>query len=184
MLSMRKQILNEMEGKSMARMESKSVRVPPAAEQSTIDRYQKFGWVLLGSQEVFNRDSHLEEGAPGTIKSVTETTHFVKLVFQRDMDMPYYGKIKELDEQFEVTLNELDSSRRLRRWSLLGSIPLGFLVTALIGSSRSDVAFIVGLIVGACVIAGGIYLRKRTTKQCDELTAKRDEILTTIAHYV
>lgn len=98
MLSMRKQILNEMEGKSMARMESKSVRVAPAAEQITIDRYQKFGWVLLGSQEVFNRDSHLEEGAPGTINSVTETTHFVKLVFQRDMDMPYYNKIKELDE--------------------------------------------------------------------------------------
>ena len=34
------------------------------------------------------------------------------------------------------------------------------------------------------VRAGGIYLRKRATKQCDELTAKRDEILTSIAHYV
>lgn len=34
------------------------------------------------------------------------------------------------------------------------------------------------------VRAGGIYLRKRTTKQCNELTAKRDEILTAIAHYV
>lgn len=170
----------------MARMESKSVRVAPAAEQSTIDRYQKFGWVLLGSQEVFNRDSHLEEGAPGTINSVTETTHFVKLVFQRDMDMPYYNKIKELDEQFEVTLDELDSSRRLRRWSLLGSIPLGFLVMALIGSIDGDsiVALIAGLIGGACVIAGGIHLRKRATKQCDELTAKRDEILTAITHYV
>lgn len=185
MLSMRKRILNEMEGKSMARMESKSVRVAPAAEQSTIDRYQKFGWVLLGSQEVFNRDSHLEEGAPGTINSVTETTHFVKLVFQRDMDMPYYNKIKELDEQFEVTLDELDSSKRLRRRSLLWSIPLGFLVTAWIGSIEdSIVVFIAGLIGGACVIAGGIYLRKRATKQCDELTAKRDEILTAIARYV
>ena len=69
MLSMRKQILNEMEGKSMARMESKSVRVAPAAEQITIDRYQKFGWVLLGSQKVFNRDSHLEEGAPALSKA-------------------------------------------------------------------------------------------------------------------
>ena len=184
MLSMRKQILNEMEGKSMARMESKSVRVSPAAEQITIDRYQKFGWVLLGSQEVFNRDSHLEEGAPGTINSVTETTHFVKLVFQRDMDMPYYDKIKELDEQFEVTLNELDSSKRLRRRSLLWSIPLGLFVMMCATGSKSIVVDIVCLIGGACVIAGGIYLRKRATKQCDELTAKRDEILTSIAHYV
>ena len=53
----------------MARMESKSVRVSPASEQITIDRYQKFGWVLLGSQEVFNRDSHLEEGAPALSKA-------------------------------------------------------------------------------------------------------------------
>lgn len=58
---------------------------------------------------------------------MTETTHFVKLVFQRDMDMPYYNEIKELDEQFEVTLDELDSSKRLRRRSLLWSIPLGLL---------------------------------------------------------
>lgn len=53
----------------MARMESKSVRVSPASEQITIDRYQKFGWVLLGSQKVFNRDSHLEEGAPALSKA-------------------------------------------------------------------------------------------------------------------
>ena len=50
--------------------------------------------------------------------------------------------------------------------------------------SKSIVVDIVCLIGGACVIAGGIYLRKRATKQCDELTAKRDEILTAIAHYV
>lgn len=121
---------------------------------------------------------------PDTIKSVTETTHFVKLVFQRDMDMPYYDKIKELDEQFEVTLNELGSSKRLRQRSLLWSIPLGLFVMMCASGSKSIVVDIVCLIGGACVIAGGIYLRKRTTKQCDELTAKRDEILTSIAHYV
>lgn len=121
---------------------------------------------------------------PDTIKSVTETTHFVKLVFQRDMDMPYYNEIKELDEQFEVTLDELDSSKRLRRRSLLWSIPLGLFVMMCASGSKSIVVDIVCLIGGACVIAGGIYLRKRATKQCDELTAKRDEILTSIAHYV
>lgn len=98
--------------------------------------------------------------------------------------MPYYDKIKELDEQFEVTLNELDSSKRLRRRSLLWSIPLVLFVMMCASGSKSIVVDIVCLIGGACVIAGGIYLRKRATKQCDELTAKRDEILTAIAHYV
>lgn len=87
----------------MARLETKSISVDPKKETSTITLYSKFGWTLISSQEIFSRDSHLERQGDDIV-SVTETTNYVKLVFQRDKDMPYYNEVAALDNEYHKLL--------------------------------------------------------------------------------
>lgn len=88
----------------MARLESKSLSVSPDKEHEAIETYQKFGWELKSSQEIFNKDSH-EELRGDSVYSITETTNYVKLVFQRDKDMPYYNEVCEIEDKYFDLLN-------------------------------------------------------------------------------
>lgn len=92
----------------MARLESTSLSVLPNDEQEAIDTYQKFGWELKSSQEIFNKDSHNERRGD-SVYNVTETTNYVKLVFQRDKDMPYYKQICELENKYLEVMNNKPS---------------------------------------------------------------------------
>ena len=83
----------------MARTESKTLSVAPAREQEAIQKHEMFGWTLLSSQEVLSKESHLKEEG-GDLWSVTTTTNYVKLVFQRDLDMPQITEVKKLEEQY------------------------------------------------------------------------------------
>lgn len=82
--------------------ETKSLTVPPDAENDQISLWQTFGWELFSTQEVLSKDSHLEEGFFGnSINSVTETTHYIKLTFQRDpANVPHYAELKRLETEF------------------------------------------------------------------------------------
>lgn len=83
-------------------MEIKTLDVKNSEEQSTIEFWSQFGWVLKSSQRVYNKDSHLETRGEDTY-SVTETVDFTKLVFERDKNAPNYGKIVSLEkEYFEI----------------------------------------------------------------------------------
>ncbi|MCG2720465.1 MAG: hypothetical protein L6290_00395 [Thermodesulfovibrionales bacterium] len=85
----------------MARTESKSMQVHPAEEQKLIELMQKFHWSLLSSQEVKTKDSHLEQNWSGDkIMSVTETEHYIKLVFSRDLDLRNLQEIKKIENKF------------------------------------------------------------------------------------
>lgn len=85
----------------MARTESKSMQVHPDEEQKLIELMQKFHWSLLSSQEVKTKDSHLEENWSGDkIMSVTETEHYIKLVFSRDLDLPNLREIKQIENKY------------------------------------------------------------------------------------
>lgn len=83
----------------MARTESKSIQVHPSDEQNQIDLMQKFHWSLLGSQDVKTKDSHLEQRGD-SIYSVTQTEHYIKLTFSRDIDLPHLAEIKTLENEF------------------------------------------------------------------------------------
>jgi hypothetical protein len=83
----------------MARTESYSIQVHPNDEQAVINLMQKFHWSLLTSQEIKNIDSHLERRGD-TIYSVTNSEHYVKLVFSRDLDLPNLGEIKKLEQAY------------------------------------------------------------------------------------
>jgi hypothetical protein len=83
----------------MARTESKSIQVHPSDEQSMIEFMQKFGWSLLSTQEIKTKDSHLELRGD-SMYSVTETEHYVKLAFSRDLDMPHLNEIKAIEDEY------------------------------------------------------------------------------------
>ena len=89
----------------MARLEKKSITCKPYEENDTIHKFEKFGWTLESSQEVYNKDSHVE-GRFGKNYSVTETTNYVKLVFSRDKDMPYYEEITKLETEYDGIVAE------------------------------------------------------------------------------
>lgn len=114
-------------------IESKSVQVHPASENSTIDLWQNFGWTLQNSQEVNTAESHLERRGDD-LYSVTNTQNYVKLVFQRDTSMPNYARIKELEGKYAEILNSEPSRPRFdfgdftSLWFLLLIPPLVYLV--------------------------------------------------------
>lgn len=83
----------------MARTESISFQVHPNNEQDQINLMQTFHWSLLNSQEIKTVDSHLEKRG-GDIYSVTNSEHYVKLTFKRELDLPNLNEIKRLEQQF------------------------------------------------------------------------------------
>lgn len=83
----------------MARTESMSFQVHPNDEQEQINLMQRFHWSLLNSQEIKTVDSHMEQRGDD-IYSVTNSEHYVKLTFSRELDLPNLGKIKQLEQQF------------------------------------------------------------------------------------
>jgi hypothetical protein len=83
----------------MARTESTSIQVHPNDEQAQINLMQKFHWSLLNSQEIKTVDSHLERRGD-SIYSVTNSEHYVKLTFSRELDLPNLNDIKRLEQSF------------------------------------------------------------------------------------
>lgn len=87
-------------GKIMAE-QIKSVKVNPSYETMEIAYRQKCGWEFVSTQEIYNKDTHLEGSVFGnTITSVTETTHYVKLTFKRDPNN-VKSEILELERQID-----------------------------------------------------------------------------------
>lgn len=83
----------------MARTESKTFQVHPNDEQDMIQFMQKFGWSLLSTQEIKTKDSRLEQRGE-SLYSVTETEHYIKLAFSRDLDMPHLQEIKAIEDEY------------------------------------------------------------------------------------
>lgn len=80
--------------------QTKSMQVPVEAESSKIEVWRCFGWELFSTQEVRDTDSHLENRG-GTIYSVTNTTHYIKLTFQRDDRMPGINELNAAQRKYE-----------------------------------------------------------------------------------
>lgn len=83
----------------MARTESTPFQVHPNDEQEQINLKQKFHWSLLNSQEIKTVDSHLEQRGDD-IYSVTNSEHYVKLTFSRELDLPNLNEIKRFEQSF------------------------------------------------------------------------------------
>jgi len=83
----------------MARTESFTIQVHPNDEQSQIQLMEKFHWNLLSTQEIKVKDSHLESRGD-SIYSVTNSEHYIKLAFSRDLDSPNLAEIRQLENEY------------------------------------------------------------------------------------
>ena len=79
--------------------ESKSISVIPGDESTMIAKHELFGWELVSSQEILNKESHLEDRS-GDLYSVITTENYVKLMFQRDTAFPNLDKITLLENEY------------------------------------------------------------------------------------
>ena len=93
--------------------ETKTMQVSPSNEDRCIREYQCFGWELLSSQEIKTKDSHLENWG-GTIFSVTESEHYVKLVFTRDDHIPHIEELKKYQKQYESAIQSMEKEPKVR----------------------------------------------------------------------
>ena len=91
-------------------LETKTLTVNPNAEQDTIDLLASFGWNLKSSQEIKNKDSHLERRGDDIV-SVTETEHYIKLVFDRDTKRDNYDRLKELENTYFTIMSQEPEQR-------------------------------------------------------------------------
>lgn len=81
--------------------QTKSLTCHPDLESDIIEIWQTFGWELFSTQEVHDTESHLEQGLFDTVNSVTTTTHYIKLTFQRDpANVEHYKELKALEDEF------------------------------------------------------------------------------------
>ncbi|MHB9295843.1 hypothetical protein PilKf_01595 [Pillotina sp. SPG140] len=103
--------------------EFKTLNVAPGGENKAIEFWQHFGWELMGApQEIYSKDSHLEKSGD-TIKSVTETTHYIKLSFQRDTTMNHYSELASLQKEYEAIPDPSDPPKK---FGILFLILMGF----------------------------------------------------------
>lgn len=123
-------------------MESISFTEKPEREQTTINMHQKMGWSLKSSQEInTSRTAVYGNSMNGTgyVGSVSEKEHYVKLVFERDKNMPNYDIMKEKYDRFATLAQEiakLEASVKKRSgkfyFGCIAPFVVAFLITAMI----------------------------------------------------
>lgn len=84
--------------------ESKSMKVSVGEEQKCIDTMQCFGWSCISTQEINSKESHMERRGDD-VYSVTTSENYVKLMFQRDTNHPYYNELVSCEKKYYSILN-------------------------------------------------------------------------------
>ena len=168
----------------MARIESKSITCLPNEENSTIDKFERFGWTLESSQEVFSKDSHLELHGD-TQYSVTETTNYIKLVFKRDKDMPYYQEISALENKYDSLRTPAPSFKKGMKILIWVGVILMFVLASVIANK------ILSPILSLIGIAGIVlfFVLRSRGKKADAAALQKmhkiqNKILKQVANYV
>ena len=104
--------------------ETKFIEVHPTTVEDTIKVWHSFGWEMVGApQEIYNKDSH-QERRGDTIYNVTETTHYVKITFQRDNKMPNYAELASLERRYDA-INPYHPGDHPKKFSWLIALGLG-----------------------------------------------------------
>ncbi|MCL4510252.1 MAG: hypothetical protein M1470_04205 [Bacteroidetes bacterium] len=160
----------------MARTESKSIQVHPSDEQNQINLMQRFHWNLQNSQEINVKDSHLETRGNDLV-SVTESQHYVKLLFTRDLDTPNLDKLKALE-------NEYFSMQLPKKPGFVAPVVVTILALPILsglGAAMGAVGAVLGFILA---IVGGVFWIKKNVDTRNGIQAmaarhakRRNEIL-------
>jgi hypothetical protein len=104
--------------------ETKRVECDPSGEETLITFYQDFGWELDKTNEVYSetqvidsiKTTGVDDGglisSKNKVKSHTETTNYVTLLFTRDTLQPRYAELAALEKEYDDLLQqEQDDSK-------------------------------------------------------------------------
>lgn len=177
----------------MSRMENKSISVAPKYEQETIEIHNRFGWLLVSTQVIYNQDSHIERRGD-SLYNVTETENYVKLMFTRDKDMPNYNEIVSVEQKYYSLLNqkpyEDTASETAKKLCIIVSI-ISVLFAVLVLSHSDIVTGLFFIAIAALFIFLTVVAAKKTAKKHsdyqDELNKwdkKCDSVLASAENYV
>jgi len=98
----------------MAMKDIKSIEVPPADEEKTVQLWMSFGWELKNNQRVKTQDvqKYAGQSSDHTTKyyETIRGEDFVKLTFERDPERKNYAELKALEAQYDAPLPSLTAS--------------------------------------------------------------------------
>ena len=156
----------------MAILETKTIQTvndPSAIDQANAF-YQQFFWNVQSVQITHVKDSHQEYfdwGSSVEVKTVTETTQYATITYNRDKLIPHYDDIVRLEKAYAVAeAGREESEHQMNRCNVRGKLSKGFL-WILAGafasiffsfdafSGKYDTATV---ILGILMILGGIAL--------------------------
>lgn len=160
--------------------ETKSIEVNPDSERATIDLWENFGWEVLNSQTVHFKDTHQELRGDDTY-SVTETTHYIKITFQRDKAMQNYAELVDLERKYNSFLFPTKPNYPNGLGCFFWMISIGLIIWGLFGIGvllAGDINFetiigysIVGIIpgiLGVLILIIGLKKHKNKENDCYE----------------
>ncbi|MDR3318976.1 MAG: hypothetical protein LBS99_06005 [Clostridiales bacterium] len=132
----------------MARLESAVEQVAPSGQDRMKQRYEQFGWNLISVQDVVN---NYESRSGDTIYQNKE--RWVKLMFQRDKDMPNYERVRALEKEWldlggisgpAAPVAPAPPKMRGRKKFVILSLPFTIIAIALAVASGGDATILVG----------------------------------------
>lgn len=120
--------------------EFKTLNVTTENEERTIRVFQSFGWTLKNNQEIYVKDSHSEVWGNQRY-SVTETTHYVKLSFERDgSKLKYYQQLCQLEKAFYAIPEPKKPQKKWKNFFVAMYVIYGLLALILLLTPAKEVA--------------------------------------------
>ena len=167
--------------------EFKTLNVTTTNEERTIRAFQGFGWTLLGNQEIYMKDSHSEVWGNQRY-SVTETTHYVKLSFERDgSKLKYYQQLRQLENLYWSVKEPKKPNERWKKTFIAEYIVMGGMafIMFIIPPARQFV-LIPALFIGLFVFFHRRYNQKMKIWQdaYNKCWRKRNQILLKAESYL
>lgn len=86
--------------------EIRSLDVANEEEIACIEFHQNFGWKYKSSQRIYSKNTRLERWDLSVV-SVTETTDFTKVVFERDRETKNYHQLVALEQEYLSLCNRI-----------------------------------------------------------------------------
>ena len=176
--------------------ETRFIGVNPTDVESTIEMWSNFGWELVGApQEIFNKDSHAELRGEDTY-SVTTTTHYVRITFQRDKKMPHYAELVTLEKAFYSNPQkpiEPTEPTETEAYGVPKRVSIGFIIMAIGCLALSLAVKDTRILLFLFLAAGGIFAiltvvsiltyTERVNKYNEKNEAQKNEFETQMENY-
>ena len=154
------------------RKEAKIVKTSPEFEQTSIENWEALGWELLSTQEILAKESHLEDAGGGAVDSVITTTNYVKLAFNRDVNIKNKQELDELQEEYsKLKFNPTKPSSGIGTFFML----LVFAIVAVMVMISLDVSMSVCIIVVMSVLLIGLFVVQNTQNSRNKIAREENK---------